>query len=151
MLQITDIFSARAVALNRTENPSNREAFVGPVFFPNKKKNGRSVKWLKTHKGLNAILMPSSLDAIPMIRTREGFVEEEQTMLFFRESMQVKEEDMMKIQDVRRFPQSVCVCSCWQPRKESLSSPSAPEKVQVTTLFVRSIMTLMEPMKKSIT
>lgn len=101
MLQITDIFSARAVALNRTENPSNREAFVGPVFFPNKKKNGRSVKWLKTHKGLNAILMPSSLDAIPMIRTREGFVEEEQTMLFFRESMQVKEEDMMKIQDVQ--------------------------------------------------
>lgn len=101
MLQITDIFDSAAVAVNRTENASNREPFVGQAFFPNRKKIGRSIKWLRTHKNLNAILMPTNFDAIPVLRSREGFKEENNQMLFFRESMHVKEEDMMRIMDAQ--------------------------------------------------
>ena len=101
MLQITDIFDSAAVALNRTENASNRMPFVGQAFFPNRKKLGNSIKWVKTHKGLNAILMPSSFDALPVLRSREGFREEHNQMVFFRESMQIKEEDMLMIMNAQ--------------------------------------------------
>ena len=59
---------------------------------------------MKTYKGLNAILKPSNFDALPTIRTREGFKEEHTEMVFFRESMVVKEEDMMKLLMVQSIP-----------------------------------------------
>jgi len=101
MLQITDIFDSAAVAVNRTSVASNSEPFVGQAFFPNKKKSGLSIKWLKTHNGLNAVLMPSNFDAIPVLRSREGFKMENTDLVFFREVMHVKEEDMMKIMDAQ--------------------------------------------------
>lgn len=96
-VRINDVFNARAVALNRTEVASNRIPFLGQGFFPNRKKVGLDISWIKAHKGLNAILAPSNFDAIPVLRTREGFKMENAQMVFFRESMQVKEEDMMKL------------------------------------------------------
>ena len=53
---ITDIYDSQAVAARRTQDPSNAMGFVGKAFFPNRKKLGLSLKWIKTHKGLNAIL-----------------------------------------------------------------------------------------------
>ena len=96
-VRINDVFNARAVALNRTEVASNRTPFLGEGFFPNRKKVGLDISWIKSHKGLNAILAPSNFDAIPVLRTREGFKMENTQMVFFRETMQVKEEDMMKL------------------------------------------------------
>lgn len=94
---ITDIYDSQAIALKRSQDPSNAMGFAGKAFFPNKKKIGLSIKWMKTYKGLNAILKPSNFDAIPTIRTRKGFKQESTEMIFFRESMVVKEEDMMKL------------------------------------------------------
>lgn len=94
---ITDIYDSQAVAVRRSQDPSNAMGFAGKAFFPNKKKVGLSIKWVKTYKGLNALLKPSNFDALPMIRTREGFKQENTDMVFFRESMIVKEEDMMKL------------------------------------------------------
>lgn len=94
---ITDIYDSKAIALNRSQDPSNKMDFAGKAFFPNRKKIGLSIKWMKTYKGLNAILKPSNFDALSTIRTREGFKEEHTEMVFFRESMVVKEEDMMKL------------------------------------------------------
>lgn len=96
-MRISDIFSAATVAANRTEVESNKIPFLGESFFPNRKKVGLDLKWIKTHKGLNAILAPSNFDAIPVIRNREGFKIESTQMIFFRESMHVKEEDMMEM------------------------------------------------------
>lgn len=96
-MRLTDVFDSEAVALNRTEVESNRIPFMGQAFFPNRKKVGLSIKWLKQNIGLNSMLNTSNFDAIPIIRTREGFKMENTEMIFFRESMHVKEEDMMEI------------------------------------------------------
>ena len=97
---ITDIYNSQAVVVRRSENPSNAMDFVGKAFFPSRKKLGLSIKWIKTHKGLNAILEPSNFDALPMIRTRKGFKQESTEMVFFRESMTIKEEDMMRLMEI---------------------------------------------------
>lgn len=100
-MRLTDIYSARAVALNRTEVESNRIPFMGEAFFPARKKMGIDLKWIKIHKGLGVALKPSNFDAMPTIRTREGIAMTKEEMPFFRESMPVKEQDMIDIMRVQ--------------------------------------------------
>lgn len=96
-MRIQDIFTARAIALNRTEVESNRIPFLGEQFFPNRKIMGLDLKWIKSHKGLGVALAPSNFDALATIRPRQGFSLVNNEMPLFRESMQVKERDMMEI------------------------------------------------------
>ena len=96
-MRIQDIFNAKAVALNRTEVESNKIPFLGEQFFPNNKVMGLDLKWIKTHKGLGVALAPSNFDALATIRPRKGFSVMQNEMPLFRESMQVKERDMMEI------------------------------------------------------
>ena len=100
-MRLTDVYSARAVAMNRTEVESNRIPFMGQAWFPNRKKMGIDLKWIKIHKGLGVALKPSNFDALPTIRTREGIAMTKEEMPFFRESMLVKEQDMIDIMRVR--------------------------------------------------
>lgn len=100
-MRLTDVFSARAVALNRTEVESNRIPYLGEAFFPNRKKMGIDLKWIKIHKGLGVALKPSNFDAMPTIRTRQGIEMTKEEMPFFRESMIVKEQDMIDIMRVQ--------------------------------------------------
>lgn len=100
-MKITDILNARAIAVNRTEVASNQIPFLGAGLFPNRKKIGLDLSWIKVHKGLNAVLAPTNFDAIPILRTREGFKMEKTEMPFFRESMHIKEKDMMEIARVQ--------------------------------------------------
>lgn len=99
-MNIRDAFSAKAVAINRSEVASNRIPYLGTCFFPAKKKMGLDLKWIKTHKGLAVSLMPSNFDAKSTIRSRSGFKLEKTQMAFFRESMLVKEEDEQEIMRV---------------------------------------------------
>lgn len=96
-MRIQDIFTARAIALNRTEVESNKIPFLGEQFFPNRKIMGLDLKWIKSHKGLGVALAPSNFDALATIRPRQGFSLVNNEMPLFRESMQVKERDMMEI------------------------------------------------------
>jgi len=99
-MNIRDAFSARAIALNRTEVASNRIPYLGTGFFPPKKKMGLDLKWIKTRKGLAVMLKPTAFDAVSTIRSRSGFRLEKTQMAFFRESMIVKEEDEQEIMRV---------------------------------------------------
>lgn len=99
-MNIRDAFDAKAIALNRTENASNKQAYLGSGFFPAKKKMGLDLKWIKTHKGLAVSLKPSTFDAKSTIRSRSGFKMEKSQMAFFRESMLVTEEDEQEIMRV---------------------------------------------------
>lgn len=96
-MRITDIFNARAVAYNRTEVESNKIPFLGEQFFPNNKVMGLDLSWIKSQKGLGVALAPSNFDALATIRPRQGFNVVREEMPLFRESMQVKERDMMEI------------------------------------------------------
>lgn len=97
MLPLSEIFNSQAVALNRTEVESNRIPFMGEAFFPNRKKMGIDLKWIKTHKGLGVALKPSNFDAIPTIRPRGKATMTKEEMPFFRESRIVKEHDLMEL------------------------------------------------------
>lgn len=101
-MNLTDIFTAKAIADNYTEVASNAIPYLGTGFFPSAKKAGLDLKWILGHKGLPVSLMPSNFDAKSTFRDRVGIEFSETRMAFFRESMLIKEEDeqeIMRIQD----------------------------------------------------
>ncbi len=101
-MNLRDLYNSKAIALRQTQVASNSKPYIGSVLFPNKKKMGLDLKWIKTSKGLPVSLMPSAFDAKSTIRSREGLDTAKTQMAFFRESMLVKEEDeqeIMRIQD----------------------------------------------------
>lgn len=100
-MKLTDIYSAKAIAIQQTEAASNRQAYLGEGLFPARKKMGLDLKWIKTHKGLAVSLAPSNFDAKSTLRSREGIKMEKTQMAFFRESMLVKEEDEQNIMRVQ--------------------------------------------------
>lgn len=100
-MDLSTVYSAKAVALNHTEVASNKIPYLGLAFFPEDKKMGLDLKWIKTHKGLPVSLSPSNFDAKSTIRTRKGFTFDKQQMAFFRETMFVTEEDEQEIMRVQ--------------------------------------------------
>ena len=100
-MKLTDIYSAKAVALQQAEAASNRQPYLGEGLFPAKKKMGLDLKWIKTHKGLPVSLAPSNFDAKSTLRSREGIKITKTQMAFFRESMLVSEEDEQDIMRVQ--------------------------------------------------
>ncbi len=98
---LNEVFNTRAIAAYRTEAASNRIPFMLEAYFPNKKKMGIDLKWLKTHKGLGVALKPSNFDALPTVRPRGQAQMTQEEMPFFRESMVVKEQDMIELARVK--------------------------------------------------
>jgi len=100
-MNLTDIFTAKAIAANWTEAASNKQDYLGGGFFPSQKKAGLDLKWFKGHRGLAVSLMPSAFDAKSTFRDRVGIAYNETEMPFFRESMLVKEKDEQEIMRVK--------------------------------------------------
>lgn len=100
-MRLTDIYNAKAIAIQQTEVASNREPYFGEGLFPAEKKMGLDLKQIQTHKGLPVSLAPSNFDAKSTLRSREGIKMTETQMAFFRESMLVKEEDEQNIMRVQ--------------------------------------------------
>lgn len=94
---VESVVNAKSIALAASEAASNSIPYLGLSFFPEAKKSGIDLRWIKTHKGVSPILAPSNFDALPVIRSREGIVIENTEMPFFRESMQVTERDMIDL------------------------------------------------------
>lgn len=101
-MNITDVYSAKAVASIHEEVASNKIPYLGVGLFPAKKKAGLDLKWIKTSKGLPVSLSPAAFDTVSTIRSREGFTMDATEMAFFKESMIIKEQDeqeIMRVQD----------------------------------------------------
>lgn len=98
---VSEVVNSKSIALAATEDASNAIPYLGLQFFPEKKKMGLDLKWIKTHKGLPVSLAPSNFDAIPVLRAREGLKTEKTQMAFFRESMQITEEDQQEIDRIQ--------------------------------------------------
>lgn len=101
-MDIKDIFTPKAIAMNWEEVYSNRIPYLGEGLFPSKKKMGLDLSWIKGYKGLPVSLAPSNFDAKPTFRDRIGVTKIETEMAFFREAMLLKEKDeqeIMRIQD----------------------------------------------------
>ena len=93
----SEVVNTSAIALAATNDASNAIPYLGLQFFPERKKAGLDLKWIKTHKGLPVTLKASNFDALPALRTREGVKIEKTQMAFFRETMQITEEDEQEI------------------------------------------------------
>jgi hypothetical protein len=74
--------------------------YLGLNWFPERKKQGLDLSWIKTHKGLPVSLAPSNFDTIPTLRARKGLSKEKTQMAFFREGMEVGEEEMLEIERI---------------------------------------------------
>lgn len=70
----------------------DRPPYLGETLFPNQKKLGLDLKWLKGSKGLPVVLKLSAFDAQAVPRERIGFEKVNAEMPFFKESMYVDEE-----------------------------------------------------------
>ena len=98
---VNEVINSASIALAATEDASNQIPYLGLQWFPEKKKSGLDLKWIKTHKGLPVSLKPSNFDALPTIRARGGLKTEKTQMAFFREQMVVTEEDAQEIDRIR--------------------------------------------------
>lgn len=99
---VSDVINARSIAAVATNDASNLIPYLGTMFFPDRKKAGLDLKWVRTHNGLPVTLKPSNFDAIPVLRAREGLKMEKTQMAFFREAMQIgetEEQEIMRIQE----------------------------------------------------
>lgn len=94
---VESVVNAKSIALVASEAASNQIPYLGLGFFPEEKKSGIDLRWIKTSKGVSPILAPSNFDALPVIRSREGIKIENTQMPFFREAMQITERDMIDI------------------------------------------------------
>ena len=98
---INEVLDSKSIALSATENASNQIPYLGLQWFPERKKQGLDLSWIKTHKGLPVSLAPSNFDTIPTIRARGGLSKEKTQMAFFREGMTVGEEEMLEIERIQ--------------------------------------------------
>lgn len=94
---VESVVTPQSIALAASSDASNSIPFLGLQFFPEAKKAGVDLRWIKTHKGVSPILAPSNYDALPVLRARAGIAVNDTEMPFFRESMQVTERDMIEI------------------------------------------------------
>lgn len=93
MLDIKNFINAVAIGIFHKENPSNNIEYLGEAFFPTTQKAGLTLKWFVGANGLPVSLKASAFDTVSTIRSREGLIEKDTEMAFFKESMLVKEKD----------------------------------------------------------
>ena len=98
---VNEVVDSKSIALEATHNASNDIPFLGLRWFPEEKKQGLDLSWIKTHNGLPVSLAPSNFDALPTMRARTGLSKEKTKMAFFRESMQITEEDQQEIDRIK--------------------------------------------------
>lgn len=98
---VNEVVNSKAIALAATNDASNDIPYLGLRWFPEAKKSGLDLKWIKTHKGLPVSLAPSNFDALPVIRARKGLKTEKTQMAFFREQMVITEEDAQEIDRIK--------------------------------------------------
>lgn len=94
---VESVVNPQSIALAASSDYSNSIPFLGLQFFPEEKKAGVDLRWIKTHRNVSPVLAPSNYDALPVLRAREGIAVNDTEMPFFRESMQVTERDMIEI------------------------------------------------------
>ena len=69
---VSEVVNSASIAQVATTDASNDIPYLGLQFFPEEKKSGLDLKWIRTHKGLPVSLKPSNFDALPALRARGG-------------------------------------------------------------------------------
>lgn len=99
-MTIFDLVTAPELTSYWEELNQDREPFLGEELFPDRKKLGLDLKWLKGSKGLPVVLKLSAFDAQAVPRQRIGFEKVSAEMPFFKESMYIDEEMRQELNKV---------------------------------------------------
>jgi len=90
-MTIFDLVSANEIASYWTSLPSDEPPYLGETLFPNDKKLGLDLKWIKGANGAVQVLKPSAFDVSVIPRPRIGFNTIQTEMPFFKESKYIDE------------------------------------------------------------
>lgn len=90
-MTIFDLVKSQEIVAYWEEMTQDREPYLGEVLFPNEKKLGLDLQWIKGSKGLPVVLKLSAFDVQAVPRDRIGFDKVSAEMPFFKESMYIDE------------------------------------------------------------
>lgn len=99
-MTIYDLVQAEELALYWTTLTQDRAPYLGETLFPNDKKLGLDLKWIKGKSGLPVVLKLSAFDVKAVPRDRIGFSKESTQMPFFKESLLIDEEMRQELNKV---------------------------------------------------
>lgn len=91
-MTIYDLITSQEIAAYWELKTQDRPPFLGEELFPNQKKLGLNLSWLKGSNGLPVVLKPSAFDVAAIPRPRIGFEKLSTEMPFFKESKYIDEE-----------------------------------------------------------
>lgn len=91
-MTIFDLVQAPELVAYWETMTQDRPPYLGEELFPNNKKRGLDLKWIKGSKGLPVVLNPSAFDVKAIPRDRIGFDKVSAQMPFFKESLYIDEE-----------------------------------------------------------
>lgn len=91
-MTIFDIMQSKELAAYWTELVADEAPYHGEELFPDQKKRGLSLKWIKGSKGLPVVLKTSAFDTNAIPRARIGFEKLTADMPYFKESTHIDEE-----------------------------------------------------------
>lgn len=91
-MSIFDLVTSQEIAAYWTERMKDMAPYPLEELFPNKKKLGLDLKWIKGAKGLPVVLKNSAFDAASVPRARIGFDKLSAEMPYFKESLYIDEE-----------------------------------------------------------
>lgn len=99
-MTIYELIDAPIIASYYNTMSQDREPFLGEALFPNRKKMGLDLAWIKGAAGTPKVLRPSAFDVEVIPRQRMGFDEYKTEMPFFKESKMIKEVDRQELNRV---------------------------------------------------
>lgn len=91
-MSIYEIVVANEIAAYWNELTKDRAPYLGEELFPNNKKLGLDLKWIKGSKGLPVVLSPAAYDTEARKRARIAFDKLSANMPFFKEGIYIDEE-----------------------------------------------------------
>lgn len=91
-MTIFDLMQAQELTAYWNELVQDEPPYLAEVLFPDDKKRGLSLKWLKGAKGLPVVLNASAFDVFAIPRARIGFEKLSAEMPYFKESTYIDEE-----------------------------------------------------------
>lgn len=91
-MTIYDLIISEEIVAYWELKTQDRAPYMGEELFPDDKKLGLDLKWLKGSNGLPVVLKPSAFDVAAIPRPRIGFERLSAEMPFFKESKYIDEE-----------------------------------------------------------
>lgn len=90
-MSIFDLIKSQELTAYWTVLSQDEAPYLGEELFPNQKKLGLELKWIKGANGLPVVLKPSAYDVAAVPRDRIGFDKLSAEMPFFKESVYINE------------------------------------------------------------